>query len=91
MLSITVAYASCQKQIEIPLVVEENCSIALAIARSGILTAFTEIKLGQVAVGVFGKRATLDTILCDGDRVEIYRPLLIDPKDARRLRAKSAR
>jgi putative ubiquitin-RnfH superfamily antitoxin RatB of RatAB toxin-antitoxin module len=40
------------------------------------------------AVGIFGKRATLDTRLADGDRVELYRPLAMDPKEARRRRAR---
>ena len=88
MIAITVAYAAAHKQIEIPLIVDENCTIALAIARSKICEQFPEIKLSHIAVGIFSKRATLDTLVYDGDRVEIYRPLMMDPKEARRLRAK---
>jgi putative ubiquitin-RnfH superfamily antitoxin RatB of RatAB toxin-antitoxin module len=47
--------------------------------------------LKGVQVGIFGKRVTMDTRLADGDRVEVYRPLAIDPKDARRRRVKSKR
>lgn len=91
MLSITIAHASRDKQIEIPLSVEENCTIALAIARSKILDQFPEIKLATIAVGIFGKRVLLDAIVSDLDRIEIYRQLTVDPKEARRVRAKSAR
>ncbi len=89
MIHITLAYASSpQQQIEIPLTVEENCTLALAIQRSGILKIFPEIKLGSVPVGIFGKKVALDEILQNGDRVEIYRPLKMDPKQARLARAK---
>lgn len=90
MIQIKVAYATPKKQIEIPLIVEESCTIAMAIRRSGILTQFPNIDLAKVAVGIHGKKAKLDDILFDGDRVEIYRPLLMDPKQARLLRAKKS-
>ncbi|WP_211924160.1 RnfH family protein [Coxiella endosymbiont of Amblyomma nuttalli] len=88
MIWISVAYATLKEQIEIPLVVEENCTVALAIKRSGILQQFSEINLGTVPVGIYSKRTTLEANLRDGDRIEIYRPLYIDPKEARLLRAK---
>lgn len=88
MIRITVAYATPEKQVEIPLTVEENCTIALAIARSAILTQFPEIKLSENKVGIYGKLATLDTTVKNNDRVEIYRALTIDPKELRRLKAK---
>ena len=58
-----------------------------AIISSGILQNCPEIELEKAQVGVWNKRAALDHIVCDGDRVEIYRPLLADPKEARRRRA----
>lgn len=88
MISLTVCYATPQKQIEIPLNVEESCTVALAIKRSKILEKFPEIMLSNIAVGIFGQRVKLDSNLQDGDRIEIYRPLTIDPKEARRLRVK---
>lgn len=91
MITITVVYASPTQQIDIPLTVEENCTIALAIARSKITSQFPEIKLSENKVGIFGKLVTLDTIAKDGDRIEIYRPLTIDPKDLRRVKAKIQR
>lgn len=88
MIYISVAYATPEKQIEIPLVVEESCTAALAIKRSGILQQFPEINLATAIVGIYSKRTVLEANLGDGDRIEIYRPLCIDPKEARLLRSK---
>ncbi len=62
-----------------------------AIERSGLLERHPEIDLGKQKVGVFGKAFPLDRPARDGDRVEIYRPLALDPKEARRRRAENAR
>lgn len=88
MISVLLAYATPQIQVEIPLTVEESCTAALAIQRSGILQRFPEIKLRSTVIGIYGRRVPLDGLLTDGDRIEIYRPLLIDPKQARMARAK---
>lgn len=85
MISITVIYASPQKQIEIPLLVEDNCTIKKAIMDSKIREHFPEIPLNPI-VGVNSKVASEESLLQSGDRVEIYRPLKIDPKQARRNR-----
>ena len=58
-----------------------------AIERSGILQRFPEIDLTVNKIGVFGKVAKLDRVLESGDRVEIYRPLIADPKEARKKHA----
>lgn len=58
-----------------------------AILRSGILRDAPEIDLGRCRVGIYGKLKALDTVLRDRDRVEIYRPLIADPKESRRKRA----
>lgn len=87
MISVSVFYAAVDRQQEVQLSVEENCSVALAIARSKIQTHFPEIVLANGQVGIFSKRVTLDTLLKEGDRIEIYRPLLIDPKELRRVKA----
>lgn len=87
MITITVAYATPEKQVEIPLEVNEPCTIAQAIALSKITLQFPEINLSVASVGIFSKLASLDTMLKADDRVEIYRPLIIDPKEARRKRA----
>ena len=87
MISITVAYATPEKQVEIALSVEESCTVELAIKRSKIIEQFSEIKLADIKVGIFSQMVKLDSNLQDGDRIEIYRLLTIDPKEARRLRA----
>ncbi len=86
-MKITVAYATQELQIEMPLEVSTHCTVALAIRQSQILQRFPEIYLPDASVGIFGERVRLDTVLQAGDRVEIYRPLLVDPKEARRARA----
>lgn len=88
---ILVAYATPDRQIEIPLSVEESCTIAMAIRRSGILEQFPEIQLSSANVGIYSRKVALDALVHAGDRIEIYRPLQIDPKEARRLRVKRSR
>ena len=83
MITITVAYAIPHRQVEISLSVSENCTVALAIQRSGLLQQFPEIRLGRVAVGIYGERVALDDLVHEGDRVEIYRPLQRNPRQAR--------
>ncbi len=68
---------------EIPI----GSNIYQAIIRSGVLEKCPEIDTLKNRVGVFNELASLETILHDGDRVEIYRPLQVDPKEARRRRA----
>ena len=58
-----------------------------AISKSGILAEFPEIDLAVNKVGIFSKACKLDTVLRDKDRIEIYRPLIADPKEVRRQRA----
>ena len=65
----------------------ERATLREAIAASGILERHPEIDLARQKCGVFGKCRPLDAPLADGDRVEIYRPLALDPKEARRRRA----
>jgi uncharacterized protein len=90
-LRIEVVYALPKRQVVIVLEVEEGATILAAIERSGILQQFPEVDPRRDDGGVFGKRVTLDTPLREGDRVEIYRPLIADPKAARRERAKFPR
>ncbi len=84
---IEVSYALPKKQIIIPVLVAKNISVKEAIELSGILKKFKEIDLNHNQVGIFGKLTTLDKILRDRDRIEIYRPLFADPKEIRRKRA----
>jgi putative ubiquitin-RnfH superfamily antitoxin RatB of RatAB toxin-antitoxin module len=82
-----VAYGKTEEQVL--LVVESNQSLTVqqAIEQSEILQRFPEIDLKVNKIGIFGKAAKLDTVLTEGDRVEIYRPLIADPKEARKKRA----
>ena len=83
---VEVAYALKDEQLLMVLEVEEGTTVRQAIERSGILGRVPGIDLDPERVGVFGKLSRLDTALRDGDRVEIYRPLVADPKEARRRR-----
>lgn len=69
----------------------EGSTLRVAIERSGILDAYPDLKLDELAIGVFSRPRQLDEVVHDGDRVEIYRPLLVDPKEARRHRAELRR
>ena len=84
---VEVSYALPKKQIIIPVLVPKDISVKEAIELSGILQKFEEIDLASNQVGIFGKLTTLDKNLRDRDRIEIYRPLIADPKEIRRKRA----
>lgn len=86
MIKVEVAYAKADQQRIIAVEVLPNATIEDAIMASNILNQFPEINLDDVKVGVFSKLASLQSRLREGDRVEIYRPLQIDPKQARLLR-----
>jgi len=62
-----------------------------AVRASGVLERHPELGLGAPMLGIWGRACAPDTVLGDGDRVEIYRPLRMDPNEARRLRAKQLR
>jgi putative ubiquitin-RnfH superfamily antitoxin RatB of RatAB toxin-antitoxin module len=83
-IEVEVAYARPDEQVILTVPLGAGACIQDAIEASGILARFPEIDLAQNAVGVFGKVKRLDTPLQTGDRVEIYRPLLADPKEVRR-------
>jgi putative ubiquitin-RnfH superfamily antitoxin RatB of RatAB toxin-antitoxin module len=91
MIEIEVAYATPQRQSLIRLAVPPGCTLREAVERSGLLREFPEISLDHNRFGVFGRLRGPDEPLRQGDRVEIYRPLTADPKQARRQRAKKPR
>lgn len=91
-ITISVVYAKPEQQRLLQLDVAENCTVKQAIELSGLLTEFPEIDLEQQSVGVFYKTVDIDAYqLKDGDRIEIYRSLIIDPKAARLSRANQKR
>lgn len=87
-LKIEVVFADSQQQKLTQVLVPINTTISTAIKLSGILLDFPNIDLSKNKVGVFGKLCNLDTIINEGDRIEIYQPLVIDPKKIRLNRAK---
>jgi uncharacterized protein len=84
---VEVAYALPHQQLIIPVKVHAECTAEEAVKKSGILDKFPEINFDQIQLGVFGKATRRDTTLRPMDRVEIYRPLIADPKEIRRQRA----
>ncbi len=86
-LHVEVVYAAPKTQVAIEIHARPGTTVAQAIRQSGILERLPEISLARNRVGIFGETTSLDRQVCAGDRVEIYRPLIADPKEARRLRA----
>ena len=84
---VEVAYALANRQSMISIEVENGSTLEEAVLASGILDTFEEIDLSKDRVGIFSKFATLKTVLREKDRVEIYRPLIADPKQVRKERA----
>jgi putative ubiquitin-RnfH superfamily antitoxin RatB of RatAB toxin-antitoxin module len=84
---VEVAYALPEKQLILALDVAPDATLEEVIRASGILDRFPEIDLGKNKFGVFGKLGKLSDTLHAGDRVEIYRPLIADPKEVRKKRA----
>ena len=87
MLEVEVAYALPHQQFLRRLKMPSGSTVRQAIVQSGVLSKFPEIDLESVKVGIFSRPVDLDVLLNSGDRVEIYRPLILSPTDARRLRA----
>lgn len=81
---VEVAYAKPHIQVLVTIELPEGATVEAAIHASGILQQFPEIKLSQISYGIFGRICQLDHGLAAGDRVEIYRPLVADPRTARR-------
>ena len=86
-LQVYVVYATPQDEFILPMRVAPGTTIGQAIEGSGVLARYPDINLVTQPVGIYGKKKTLDTVLRERDRVEIYRPLVADPKDSRRRRA----
>lgn len=90
-MNIEVVYANKNNQKIFYVEYSDNLTINIAIKKSGILVDFSEINLKKQSVGIYGKVLPLSYIVNPGDRIEIYRPLVIDPKNARWLRAEEKR
>ena len=87
MVNVEVAYANPKEQVIVTLAMPEGATVEAAIKASGLLERFPEIVLSDLKAGIFGEVCKLDQPVKEADRIEIYRPLIHDPKDARRQRA----
>jgi putative ubiquitin-RnfH superfamily antitoxin RatB of RatAB toxin-antitoxin module len=92
LINIEVAYAAVDDQALLGLQVPEGTTVAQAIEMSGIAQRFPTVNFSQCPVGIFSSllNSPAEHVLQSGDRIELYRPLLADPKEVRRLRAAKA-
>ena len=85
-MNVGVCYAEADRQLWMRLEVPDDSTIEEAIKLSGVLKLYPDINLGTQKVGIFGKIATLEAIVKEGDRVEIYRQITVDPQTVQRRR-----
>ena len=90
-MKIEVLYALLDKQYQVVLELPEGATIAQAVERLAQMPECCDWEIDGSGVGVFGQVRPLESSLAAGDRLELYRPLLVDPKTARRRRAESQR
>lgn len=91
LINIEVAYALPEQQVVIEVQVQKDLTVEEAINVSGVLHSHPEIDLGVNKVGIFGKLVKLSQPIREKDRIEIYRPLIADPKEVRKMRAAQGR
>jgi hypothetical protein len=83
---VQICYAKPERVVLLDVNVAPGTTLQQAVEASGILQAESEIDMNVCKLGIYGKLKPLDTVLRDRDRIEIYRPLIVDPKEARRRR-----
>jgi uncharacterized protein len=88
---VQVVYALADEQVVLSLEVAQGTTVAEAVAESGLLERFPELRAARAKIGIYGKAVLSNTIVRNGDRVELYRPLIADPKAARARRAARVR
>ena len=86
-ITVEVAYALPDKQALLSITVDKDCTALDAVKLSGMADNYPEINIEELQLGIFSKSCTHDQTLQAGDRVEIYRPLIADPKEVRKRRA----
>jgi uncharacterized protein len=86
--AVEVVCATAERQVLRRLSLPAGSTVIQAVEQSGILQELPEVDFDPSRLGIFSRRVAPDDVLQDGDRVEIYRPLTLDPKDARRRRAR---
>ncbi|MEO3741743.1 RnfH family protein [Kosakonia sp. WA-90] len=89
-IAVEVAYALPEKQYLQRVTLDDGATVEQAIVASGLLDLRDDIDLNVNKVGIYSRPAKLQDVLRDGDRVEIYRPLIADPKELRRQRAEKS-
>nr|WP_314985635.1 RnfH family protein [uncultured Pantoea sp.] len=89
-ISVEVVYALPEKQYQLYVKVEQGSTVEHAILKSGLLELRREIDLASNKVGIYSRPMKLDDVVNEGDRIEVYRPLIADPKELRRQRAERA-
>lgn len=90
-IKVEVVYALPHEQSLLSLEVPASATVADVVKQSGLLEKYPEISLETGKFGMFGKLVKADTVVRERDRVEIYRPLLADPKEVRRKRAEEGK
>ncbi|MDX7993025.1 RnfH family protein [Xenorhabdus littoralis] len=90
-INIEVVYALPERQYLYNVKLPQGATVEQAIAASGLLTLRNDIDLTKNKIGIYSRPAKLTDVLEEGDRVEIYRPLVADPKEMRRKRAERAK
>lgn len=86
-IQLEVTYAKPERQEVVSLRLPAGSTIKQAIEASGLMARYPEIDLAKAKVGIYGKLSRMDTVVRDRDRVELYRPLIADPKEVRKQRA----
>ena len=84
---VEVVFALSDRQVLETVIVPDKTTVADAIRRSGMQDRFADVSLDELQAGIWGKPVERDHVVRDGDRVELYRPLEMDPREARRLKA----
>lgn len=90
-LNVEVVFALPRRQVLVTVTLEEGATVAEAIHASGLAERFPDEQLDALPTGIWGRPADRDAVVSDGDRVEVYRPLEIDPREARRQLAQAGR
>jgi putative ubiquitin-RnfH superfamily antitoxin RatB of RatAB toxin-antitoxin module len=86
-LHVSVVYSPAARQVhEVDLLLESGSTARQALLMSGFVQRFPELNQSSLTIGVWGQKADFQQVLCEGDRLEIYRALVVDPKVARRQR-----
>jgi putative ubiquitin-RnfH superfamily antitoxin RatB of RatAB toxin-antitoxin module len=89
--AVEVVYALPDRQRVVRVALREGLTALEAVQKADLAAEFPELAAGDPVLGIYGRRVAGTQVLCDGDRVEIYRPLRFDPREARRKAARDAR